>query len=64
MSCMTHECTNPKCGHIVFNNSKGPRVCPKCMSVMISSFDESEDEHDDFMDYGSYSNSEYRDREE
>lgn len=58
MACMTHECINPKCGHAVFNNSKGPRTCPKCMSPMISSFDE-EPDNDDDRDVEDY----YRNRE-
>jgi hypothetical protein len=51
MACMTHECVNLKCGHIVFNNSSGPRTCPLCSSRMISSYDENEHGEDDFMEY-------------
>jgi hypothetical protein len=50
MSCMTHECANPKCGHIIFNNSRGPKTCPKCDSMMIRSFDEDEHETPDNYD--------------
>lgn len=49
---MTHECINLKCGHAVFNNTPGPRTCPRCDSPMISYFDEeSEDNYpEDDMD--------------
>lgn len=50
MACMTHRCTNPECGHVIFNNSRGPYSCPICNSMMMRSFDESENE-DDFMEY-------------
>lgn len=49
MACMTHDCLNWNCGNIIFNNSGGPSICPKCGDVMIHTFDESPDDYDELL---------------
>jgi predicted nucleic acid-binding Zn-ribbon protein len=39
MSCMTFECLD--CGWLDFDNSRGPRICPKCGGEkVLHTFDE------------------------
>ena len=48
MSCMEHTCID--CGEMVFNNERGPSMCPKCGGDMMHACDEVF-EREDFDDY-------------
>ena len=41
MSCMEHTCVD--CHEMVFNNSRGPSICPKCGGDMHHVWDEQQD---------------------
>ena len=41
MASMEHDCLD--CGYAIFNNSRGPSICPKCGGDMRYTWDEQDD---------------------
>jgi len=48
MSCMEHYCV--QCGNMIFNNSRGPSICPKCGGQMSHQWDEQLDYERDLLE--------------